>query len=338
VNVIPAGQEKEALSPLPVSVLDLAAEHADTFVHWGIHTLGMLAELPEKELIARMGQEGKRLRQIARGELPHFFQPIEPAFTLEEHLELDTPVGLLDSLLFVTNVLLEQLILRAASRVMALASVTITLFLEGGNSHSRIVRPALPTNDRQLWIKLLHLDMEAHPPQASVLALSLAAEPGCTSKVQLGLFNPQLPEPTRLDVTLARIAKIVGEECVGRAVLSDTHQREVFRVERFTIPASDPIESHPKRAHVTIRELRPPENISITLRSERPDRFQFRKQQFVVERAYGPWRTSGNWWNVDHWNLDQWDIVARAQDGMLLCCCLVCNRVRNRWQIVGLYD
>ena len=38
---------------------------------WGIHTLGMLAALPEMELIARMGQDGKRLHQLAGGELPY---------------------------------------------------------------------------------------------------------------------------------------------------------------------------------------------------------------------------------------------------------------------------
>ena len=96
---------KRALSPLPLTVLDLPEKHSEIFSLWGIHTLGMLASLPEKELIARMGQEGKRLRHLARGELKHLlFQPVEPAFTLEEHMELDSPVELLDSLLFVVGV------------------------------------------------------------------------------------------------------------------------------------------------------------------------------------------------------------------------------------------
>jgi protein ImuB len=59
--------------------------------------LGNLAALPEKELIARMGQDGKRLRQLARGKHPHLFQPVEPLFTLDEQMELDAPVDLLDS-------------------------------------------------------------------------------------------------------------------------------------------------------------------------------------------------------------------------------------------------
>ena len=195
----------------------------------------MLAALPEKELIARMGQEGKRLRLLARGELPHLFQPTEPAFTLEERIELDSPVEVLHSLLFVVGMMLDQLILRAKARVLALASVTVALTLEDKEPHTRAVRPALPTNDKQLWVKLIHLDLEAHPPQAAILSLTLSAEPGSTSKVQLGLFSPQLPEPMRLDVTLARIRAIVGDECVGRAVLTDTHQQKGFRMEPFTV-------------------------------------------------------------------------------------------------------
>ena len=62
---------------------------------------------------------------------------------------------MLDALLFVVNTMLEQLILRATARVFALASVTITLKLEGSTTHVRTVRPALPSNDRQLWLKLM---------------------------------------------------------------------------------------------------------------------------------------------------------------------------------------
>ena len=101
--VIAAGEESEALAPLPLARLGLAGEQAETFASWGIRTLGMLAALPEKELIARMGQDGKRLRQLARGEMPHLFQPVEPAFTLAERMELDSPVEMLDSLLFVVE-------------------------------------------------------------------------------------------------------------------------------------------------------------------------------------------------------------------------------------------
>ena len=54
VRVIPAGEESTALAALPLTVLDLTETQAETFALWGIHTLGMLAALPEKELIARI--------------------------------------------------------------------------------------------------------------------------------------------------------------------------------------------------------------------------------------------------------------------------------------------
>jgi protein ImuB len=285
-----------------------------------------------------MGQESKRLRQLARGELPHLFQPVEPRFTLEERMELDSPVELLDSLLFVVGVMLDQLILRAKARILALASVTITLSLEGGGTHSRTVRPVQPSTDKQLWIKLLHLDLEAHSPQAAILVVTLLAESGSTNKVQLGLFSPQVPEASQLDVTLARICAIVGEGNVGRAVLEDTHASEAFHIEPFVVPSGNPAVFTPPQSRAAVRRLRPPERTSVTLQNSRPSTFYFRDQRYCVEHAYGPWFSAGDWWQQILWAIEQWDLVARAQDGSVLCCSLTRNPMLNEWQVGALYD
>jgi protein ImuB len=338
VRVIPIGEEAPALASLPLAVLDMTEEQAETFNLWGVRTLGRLAVLPEKELIARMGQAGKRLRQLARGEAPHLFQPLEPAFTLEEHMELDSPIELLEALLFVVNVMLEQLILRAKTRVLALASVSITLKLEGGTIHTRTVRPSLPTNEKQIWIKLLHLDLETHPPLAAILALSLEAEPGSTSKMQLGLFSPQLPEPSRLDVTLARIRGIVGDDNVGRPVLKDTYQPGEFSMESFTVPSGPSLVVPARQSRSAMRKLRPANPVPVTVQGQCPKAFFFRQKHYVVEHTYGPWLISGDWWQPSLWGFEQWDLVARAQDRTLLCCCLVRDRIEDCWQMAGLYD
>lgn len=338
VTIIGHGQEGVALASLPVKVLALTQDQQDTFVHWGIHTLGMLAVLPEKELIARMGQEGKRLRQLARGEQPHLFIPYEAPLQLQEHIELDTPVEQLDSLLFVVSMMVQQLIVRATARVLALASITVTLGLEGGSTHARSVRPALPTNDRQLWLKLLHLDLEAHPPQAPILALSLTADPGSTSKVQLGLFTPQLPEPMRLDVTLARIRAIVGESNVGSPVLQDTHRFGMVRVDPFSMANKSSSWASAAFTGSAMRILRPAESVYVTVCNLRPSKFTFRHARYDVERAYGPWATSGEWWNPGLWQLEQWDIVARSNQDTLLYGCMVRELGQQSWQMVALYD
>ena len=341
--VIPPGEEQKILAPLPLSVLPLTPEHAETFARWGIATLGALAALPEKELIARLGQEGRRLRQLARGQAPHLLVPADPPFTLEERIELDSPVELLDSLLFVLGVLLDHLIVRATAQILALASVTVTLALEGGSTHTRTVRPALPNNDRRLWLRLLHLDLQAHPPSAAILSVTLTADPGNTSKVQLGLFSPQLPDPARLDVTLARIRSFVGEQRIGRAVLEDTHRPDAFRMEPFAIPATSAAVPAPQgQARSARRRLRPPEPVTVTLHQRRPTSFVFRNQRYTVERAWGPWYFSGNWWGVECWSMEKWDLVARADSGATISCSITRNPMRpattDDWCIEELYD
>jgi protein ImuB len=337
VRLVAAGEEAAALSGLPLRVLDLSEAHAETFGLWGIRTLGALAALPETQLIARMGQEGKRLRLMARGELPHHFVPHEAAFVLQERMELDTPVEQMESLMFVLGMMLEQVIVRAAARVLALASVTLAMGLEGGGTHVRRVRPALPTNDRVVWLKLLHLDLEAHAPGAAVLAVTLDAEPGSTSKVQLGLFSPQLPEPMRLDVTLARIRAVVGEECVGSPVLKDTHEPDGFRMEGFKVGAQGGL-FETRMSPTAMRQLRPPERVRVSVRERRPVGFVFRDCRYEVERAYGPWLAEGDWWSGVDWAVEQWDLIARDERGGVLCCCVVNDRKSGLWQMVTLYD
>ena len=335
--VIPRGREAAALASLPLKVLPLMPEHGETLMRWGISTLGEIAALPERELIVRLGQQGKRLRQLARGEAPHLLVPAPPVFALEERMELDTPVELLDSLLFVLGVLLDALVARATAHIVALAAVTVELKLEGGGTHTRTVRPALPGNDRRLWLKLLQLDLQAYPPATEIVAIRMSAEPGSTSKVQLGLFSPQLPEPSRLDVTLARIRSVVGEERVGRAVLEDTHRPDAFRVEPFAIPQGSPARASRGRSRGAVRRLRPPELVPVTLRERRPITFVFRNQRYVVQQSFGPWFFSGNWWGAEIWSMEKWDLIARCGDETI-CCCLARHPQREEWRIEALYD
>ena len=338
VSIVPSGEEAAALSTLSLDVLPLTDEQAELFALWGITNFGMLASLPETEFIARIGQDGKHLQQLARGEMPHLFRPIEPTFKLEERQELDFPIESLDSLMFVIAIMLGQLILRATMRLVSLASVTLVLELDGGTTHSRIVRPAQPGNDKHFWIRLLHLDLQAHPPLAAVLSLKLEADPGQTSKIQLGLFSPPLPEPARLDVTIAQLKGLLGEENVGRPVLQDSHAPDSYHVEPFVIPSNTSAPSIMLQQRSSARQLRPPEVISIQLSDSRPANFLFSARRFIVEHAYGPWTAGGEWWNEAMWNLQQWDVIATTPCGPALYCCLVHDLLRNQWQITALYD
>ena len=335
--LLPLGDERRALVRLPLSALPLTQEQRTMFDLWGIHTLGELADLPEIELIARLGQEGKRLLRLARGEHPHLMVPEEPVFALEEHVAFDSPEERLDSLLFVLGPMLDQLILRAQAYALALASVNLELALDGGGQHVRTLKPALPLAERDVLLKLVQLDLQAHPPHAGVMAIHVHAEPGERSKAQTGLFSPPLPEPMRLDVTLARLAALVGENRVGYARVQDTHSPECFVMERFVVPRVPP-RNRPVKSRTARRCFRPPVPLSLRLRANSPREFYFQGKHFTVAEAYGPWRRSGHWWSDGVWSREEWDVHATAKDGEALLCVLMQNLLQKSWHLEALYD
>ncbi len=336
-KVIARGEERKALAAIPVDVLDLTLEQSVTFSLWGIHTLGALAALPQTELVARLGQEGKRLHQLARGEYPHLLEPLEQEFELKEKIEFEAGVESLDSVMFVLSTMLEQLSVRAASRALALASVTVLCKLESGAWHERTVRPVLPTIDHEALLKLIHLDLIAHPPAAEVVAIQVVAQPNRPSRAQLGLFAPQFPEPMRLEVTLARLAAVVGgEDRVGAPELLDSHQRDAFRLRHFAAPEEAKSKAGSTPARMGLRVLRPAEAVYVQVHNERPHQFVFRSEQYQVVECYGPWHQSGAWWGAERWSREQWDVVASSRSGKPLFCLLSVDA--EAWEVEALYD
>jgi protein ImuB len=337
ITIIPAGEEAISLAKLTLNALGLAENPRETFVVWGIRTLGELAALPEVELVTRLGAEAREWRALARGAARHAFQTIESAFTLREFYEFDSPVEQMDGLLFIAARMIDCLVERATAHALSLASLHVEMKLEGGATHRLNLRPALPTVDRKFLLKLLHLEMAAHLPPAAVLALTLTAEPGRSSKIQLGLFAPQTPEPSRLDVTLARIKAIVGEERVGTPVLEDTHRPASFRTEPFCVDAKT-APYDPLPARMALRRVRPPRAIQVTLRENKPASFCDGGESFQVAAAYGPWRSNGCWWSVDAWDTEEWDVLTADRDGVALSCLLVQDRLRGEWRLEALLD
>jgi protein ImuB len=336
ITVIAAGEEATVLANLPVALLEIPDGHAETLAIWGILTLGELAALPKVDLIARLGQNASAWLNLALGAHAHTFQPIEATFSLREFCEFETPVEQMDSLLFVGARMIDSLALRASTRAMSLATVVVDLVLEGKGAHRLTIRPALPSIDRKFLLKLLQLEIAANPPPASVLSLTLTAEAGQSSKVQLGLFAPQTPEPSRLDVTIARLKAIAGEDRVGSPVLEDTHRAGSFRMTAFTAqnPAEEEKDNPPRMA---LRRLRPPLAVRIALNAGQPALFHDGRQSYKVATSFGPWRSSGCWWSPDGWDSDEWDVLAELQ-GVPVACLLVMDRRKQEWRLEAFYD
>jgi protein ImuB len=342
ITVIPRGQEALALSKLPLAVLDLPEDYAETFAIWGIRTLADLAALPESDMVARLGPQAVDWRNMAHGVHSHTFQPIEAEFSLEELCAFETPVEQIDSLLFVGARMIDCLATRASTRALSLASLSVHMQLDGGRAYQRSIRPAVATIDRKFLLKLLQLEIAAHPPEAAVLSLTLTAQAGQSSKVQLGLFAPQTPEPSRLDVTIARLKAIAGEDRVGSPVLEDTHRPGSFRMESFSVSnqtrAGKLTEHSLALPRMALRRVRPPAPVRVLLDACKPQTFRDREKSYRVAAAYGPWRSSGCWWSTDAWNSEEWDVLAESSQGSSVACLLVHDCTKDRWQLEAYYD
>ncbi len=311
-SLIPHGDEAKFLGGLPLSLLSPGEELAETLERWGIRRFQDLAALPPLGIAERLGEEGLRLRELARGEAERKLVPVAGALCFEEDYELEYPVDLLEPLLFLLARLLNGLATRLATRGLATDELRLRLKLETREIHERTLRLPVPSLDTRAFLKLMQLDLEAHPPAAPVVRLWMAMNPVKPQASQTGLYIPVSPEPVKLELTLARIGAVVGRDRVGSPELLDTHRPNAFRMREFR-PGGGAV----KRAEVrlALRLFRPPRQARVAVASGKPNFVTAEGVRGKVLDLAGPWRTSGDWWTLDPWLRDEWDIA--LSDGAL---------------------
>ena len=323
------------LARLSVSLLPCEARTLAVLSRWGIRTLGELAALPKTALVSRLGQQGRRLQLLARGEADHLLVPEEAEFTLSETTALDSPLELLDSLLFVLSPMLEVILRKATDRAYALRSVRLTLQLEKAKPHAIAVRPATPTQNRELLLKLLNLELQAHPPQAGILSVRIDAEPTQPQTAQRGLFQAQFPDPDKLELLLARLRSIAGEENVGSPQLQNSHGEHSFSVMPFRPSLHATVERDPLPSRLAIRMFRPPQPVRVGCSSGQPRSVDWQGSRYTIASCAGPWHSSGSWWDGKAWDHDLWDVVTAEP---LQALRLRQDHASKGWFVVGLYD
>jgi protein ImuB len=339
VSVVPEGYEAHALAALPLSVLPLDVGHAERFAAWGLHTCGELAALAETDVISRLGQAGKKLHALARGDWPHLMAPVEPSFEfgLIERMELDTPVEDLERLLFVLSRMTTELLERVRAKARAIASMRVVLVLDGGKQHERMVKPALPLQDTPTLLKLMQLDLETHPPCAAILAVEIHAQSAAPYRAQRGLFLPQAPEPGQTEVLLAKLRKLLGDDRVGSPELTDDHRPNAFRMAPFAPLATRAAEARAGSVPVALRVSRPPQTIGVQLVNQRPVRVYWDATVYDIRDAAGPGRVNGQWWSEANWSREEWDVRLTVNATERVC--RIAYDPRSRcWYVQGTYD
>jgi protein ImuB len=318
------------LADLGLASLPIEPDLLDTFTAWGIRTLGDLAALPENGLAGRMGEPALSLQRLARGAIRRPLQIRKPPEIYEDRIALDHPIELLEPLLFLLARIINEQCDRLISHGLATNEIRVTLTLDQHSEFVRTLQLPVPMRNGRALLKLLQMDLEAHPPPAAMTAVAVALNPVEPRRFQHGLFIPQSPSPDRLELTLARIRGLVGEHNVGIPELLDTHRPAPFRL-RGAAPRT--AAGSPPANTLAFRYFKPALQAKVELDNNRPTRLTAPGIYGRILSAAGPWRTSGEWWTLTPWNRDEWDVA--LSDGALY---RIYREPDGRWQVEGAYD
>jgi len=233
------------------------ADLSGTLERWGIHTCASFAALPVLELSERLGHQGVLLHQLARGAAVRALIPAQPSGYFEEEMELEDAVSEMEPLSILLGQLLERMCSRVAARSLAAGAIHLRLRLEPSFEDDRNApgRPCaeitdqqkgaasevfeltlqlpVPMSDAKTLLKLLVLRLESAPPSAPIVKIMLGVEAAPPRTLQGDLFSPICPDPEKVELTVARLASLVGDANLGSPELLDTHRPEGFRMRRF---------------------------------------------------------------------------------------------------------
>jgi protein ImuB len=283
-----------------------------------------------------------------------------PAQHFVEWLELDEAVDDLESLSFLLGRLLDQLSARLCARALSIAAVQVEFELQPAFDRafdtsrnllrekpqprvfSCVLELPVPTRDSKLLLKLLRLRLQAQSPGAPIQKIHMSAQSSLARVTQGSLFVPTAPDPDKLELTIARIAAVVGDGNVGAPHLLDSHRPDAFCVRKFStttvVEKEQPKESVPQ---IALHVFRPPAPARVQLQGGQPVAAFFQGRSGKVIHASGPWRTSGYWWEEQSWQEDSWDLeiiffgepaapcgfYRFSYDGLL-----------EKWFVRGIYD
>jgi protein ImuB len=227
------GKEAGFLKIQPLDVLPLDNTELETLARWGLKTIGDLANLPEDSLVARFGSRGSMMAKLSRGEHETALRAYEPPPEIEEKQDLDWVISELEPLSFLLSGLLDRLCLKLQGHNLAAAKIRVSLKLADGSRFERTVALSYPLHDSRTLLTLLRLDLAAHPPGDAIEGVTVSAQPAERRLVQFSLFDPDLPSPEKLAVTLMRLKNLVGPERIGTPVVPDTHRPGACAVAEF---------------------------------------------------------------------------------------------------------
>jgi protein ImuB len=297
--------ERAAASAVPLVRLDVEPKLREALARLGVTSVGEMVRLPGGGILERFGRDAHRLYQLAAGESWDPLVPVAPPEAPDERVLLDEEADDVERLVFVTKAPIDRLLQRLAARGRALAALHLELSQKHAvgkiSLRADCIKPATPTLDGRVLLRLVHLRLTGMPPAAPVNAIRVWADDLVATREQLALFARKPRRDLRAaDEAVARLRAELGDDAVVRAVLRDGHLPEAsFGWERLGhVVAAAPTAARVTAVRPLVRRVfTRPQQLPTQSRLARDDGWLLSGlEQGAVVRILGPYVVSGGWW------------------------------------------
>src|SRR5436305_8751613 len=288
---------------------------------WGIHTLGQLAALPRDDLAARLGARAVELWERANGRAERILKLVSPPESFIESFEFENEIETIEPLLFILRRFLQQLATRLNTIYLVAKELRLRITFADKSQYERILKIPQPTNNEDIFFRMLHTHLENFTSKHPIVAIELEAQPSRSVEQQFGLFETALRDPMQLHEPLALLVALLGADRVGTPVLEETHRPDAFRMQpcawhsstgfqpvgQAGVPACDrtgrqdacPPHSHDGCAPSSpaLRRFRPAAPASVFSTENSPAHIRSANVSGKIAEQRGPYLASGNWWD-----------------------------------------
>ncbi len=297
---------REAISPLPVRVLDCDAQTFETLSAIGARSLGDLLELPRDGVARRFGQGVLDQLDRALGFLPEarVFFTVPPRF--DAALELAAGVASAEVLLFPAKRLLTQLTGYLAARCAGVQRFRLTLGHEDAPEIALEIGLATPSRDAARFVVLARERLAATSLPAPVTRMRLAADEILMLAGDTGsLFPDRASDAGEWARLVERLSARLGQEAVHGLAPRAEHRPE--RAWQATAPGAG-----------TGQAARPPRPLWLLERPRPLDEMDSkpRYRDGPLALVAGPERIESGWWDGDDVKRDYF--IAETADRALV--------------------
>lgn len=286
------------LDGLSLARMDLPRRYAELFEDWGLKTVGDLTSLPAGDLIARLGSEFEPvIRELSGASArPLKIRPERREFIRK--IVFEDPIEDIGTCLAAAETKLDELLGKVTRFGLAVGVIEVAFRDHDRDDRRLVLKLPVPSANLRFIVALLHCEAERLESSAPVRVMEVRLRTAPPRRVQLSFWHPPFPDAERLELTLGRLRRLLGEQNVGVPAMRDSYDPRAFLIDAEARPSSvDTGVDAAESGYLALRFFEPPRPVLFRHSVDDPRYLEIDRRWQRIRRIGGPWLSSGEWWD-----------------------------------------